>query len=256
MSTVASHRPIDPAIITARKKEDVLVGEEIVRHSLYSRTIHWTVAVTFFAALLTGMAIWTRLFAWLAPLFGGLPACRVIHPWAGIAFFIASIFMFFDWSTDMRFEPHEKKGWWGPRLFHYLRWEVEDTETGKYNGGQKFFFWTVGLGALGVLLSGLIMWFPRSFPQILREFCYLIHDITFILFAVAIVWHIYLGTSAEPGTFRSMTRGTVTPKWARLHHPKWYRQVTGAEKKAPPPHHAPAHQAPAHPHHQPPHGHG
>ena len=47
----------------------------------------------------------------------------------------------------------------------------------------------------------------------------MIHDVTFILFAVAIVFHIYLGTSAEPGTFRSMTRGTVTRKWARLHHP-------------------------------------
>ena len=55
----------------------------------------------------------------------------------------------------------------------------------------------------------------------------LLHDVTFILFAVAIVFHIYLGTAAEPGTFRSMTRGTVTQAWARLHHPRWYREVTG-----------------------------
>jgi formate dehydrogenase subunit gamma len=249
MSTVASHRPIDPAVVVARKKENVLVGEEIVRHNLASRIIHWSVAVTFFVSLFTGMPIWSRLFGWMAPLFGGLPVCRVVHPWAGIAFFIGSVFMFFDWATEMRFEPHEKKGWWGPQLFHYLRWEVEDVETGKYNGGQKFFFWTVGLGALGVLLSGLIMWFPRSFPELLREFSYLIHDVTFILFAVAIVFHVYLGTSAEPGTFRSMTRGTVTPMWARLHHPRWYREVTA---KKTPPHHAPQH--PQHPHH--PHGHG
>ncbi len=231
----AVHRPIDPAVLIARKKEDVLVGEEIVRHSLASRIIHWAVAVTFFISLLTGMAIWSRLFGWMAPLFGGLSACRVIHPWAGIAFFIASVFMFFDWVTEMRFEPHEKKGWWGPRLMHYLRWELEDVETGKYNGGQKFFFWTVGLGAVGELLSGLVMWFPSSFPQILRELSYVIHDLAFILFAMSIVWHIYLATSAEPGTFRSMTRGTVTPKWARLHHPKWYREVTGTKTHTPNP---------------------
>ena len=24
-----------------------------------------------------------------------------------------------------------------------------------------------------------------------------------------------------------MTRGTVTRAWARLHHPRWYREVTG-----------------------------
>jgi len=227
MSSATHHRPIDLAVVAARKKEDVLVGEEIIRHRLASRIIHWAVADTFFLCTLTGMPIWTPFFGWMAPLFGGLSVCRVVHPWAGVAFFIASIFMFFDWAPDMKLDKHERKGWWGPRLFHYLRWEVEDTDTGKYNGGQKFFFWTVGLGALGLLLSGLLMWFPRSFPRLLMEFGYVIHDVTFILFAVAIVFHIYLGTSAEPGTFRSMTRGTVTRKWARLHHPRWFRDVTG-----------------------------
>jgi len=35
----------------------------------------------------------------------------------------------------------------------------------------------------------------------------LLHDLTFILFVVAIVFHIYLGTAALPGTFGSITRG-------------------------------------------------
>jgi len=46
-----------------------------------------------------------------------------------------------------------------------------------------------------------------------------------------IVFHIYLGTVAEPGTFGSMTRGTVTRAWARLHQPRWYREVTGEESR-------------------------
>jgi formate dehydrogenase subunit gamma len=233
MSSPARSRPMDQAVVVARKKEDVLVGEEIVRHRLSSRIIHWTVAVTFFLGVFTGMPIWTPFFGWMAPLVGGLTVCRVVHPWAGIAFFLSSIFMFFDWMGDMHLGKKERKGWWGPKLFRYLRWEVEDVDTGKYNGGQKFFFWSVGLGSLGLLLSGLMMWFPRSFPHLLMEFAYVIHDVTFILFAVAIVFHIYLGTSAEPGTFRSMTRGTVTRKWARLHHPAWYREVTGEKH----PHH-------------------
>ena len=74
------------------------------------------------------------------------------------------------------------------------------------------------------------MWFPRAFPPLLLEFAYLIHDVTFILFAVAIVFHIYLGTAAEPGTFGSMVRGTVTREWARLHHPRWYRDVISGEE--------------------------
>ena len=84
-----------------------------------------------------------------------------------------------------------------------------------------------GLGALGLLLSGIVIWFPELFGQGLRELSYVVHDIAFILFFAMIIGHIYLGTAAEPGTFGSMTRGTVTKEWARLHHPKWYREVTG-----------------------------
>ena len=61
----------------------------------------------------------------------------------------------------------------------------------------------------------------------LREAAILLHDLVVILFSMAIVFHIYLGTVAEPGTFASMTRGTVSKAWARLHHPRWYREVTG-----------------------------
>jgi formate dehydrogenase subunit gamma len=233
MSTAApSRRPMDPAVLVARDKEDVLVGNEIIRHKLSSRVIHWIVAVTFFGCLFTGMPIWTPVFGWMAHLFGGLTVCRVLHPWLGVAFFIAVLVETIDWASEMKFRPNEK-GWWGPKLFRYMRWEVEDEEVGKYNGGQKFFFWTMGLGTLGLLLSGLLMWFPRSFPRVLMEFAYLIHDVTFILFAVAIVFHIYLGTSAEPGTFRSMTRGTVTKNWARLHHSGWFREVTGEDPRRP-----------------------
>jgi formate dehydrogenase subunit gamma len=230
MSTVAPHRPMDAAMIAARESEDVVIGNEIVRHNRASRLLHWSVALTFFVCLLTGMPIWTPIFGWMAPLFGGLSVCRVIHPYAGVAFFIFSIAMFVQWMSDMHLEPNEKD-WLGPKAFRYMRYETDDSDVGKYNGGQKLYFWAVSLGAVGLLLSGLLMWFPRAFPRILMELAYLIHDITFILFALSLVFHIYLGTAAEPGTFRSMIRGTVTRAWARLHHPRWYREVTGEEPR-------------------------
>jgi formate dehydrogenase subunit gamma len=232
MSTPAPRAPMDSAIVVARDREDVVVGSEIVRHRLFSRLVHWTVAFTFVVAMLTGMPIWTPVFGWMAHLFGGLSVCRVLHPWAGIAFFVASIVQFFEWISDMRVEPWEKD-WFGPRVLRYMRYEDDDPRTGKYNGGQKLYFWAVSLGAVGLLLSGLLMWFPSGFPRPLREIAYLIHDFTFICFAVSLVFHIYLGTAAEPGTFGSMVRGTVTRAWARLHHPRWYREVTGEEPRPP-----------------------
>lgn len=230
MSTVAPHRPLDAAVIVARDREDVVVGNEIVRHRRASRLIHWSVALTFFVCVFTGMPIWTPLFGWMAHLVGGLSVARVIHSWAGIGFALASIVMFFHWLSDMRLLPSER-GWLGPKLFEYMRYESDDSEVGKYNGGQKLLFWAVSLGMLGLLLSGLLMWFPRAFPSILLQLAYILHDVTFIAFAVAIVFHVYLGTAAEPGTFGSMVRGTVTRQWARLHHPRWFREVTGEDSR-------------------------
>ena len=232
MSSANPPRPIDRAVIAAQSREDVVVGNEIVRHNRASRLIHWTVSVTFFLCLFTGMPIWTPVFGWMASLFGGLTVCRVIHPWAGLAFFLSTIVMFVAWLGDMHLAPGERREWVSEgRAMRYMRYETDDSDVGKYNGGQKLQFWLVCLAALGLLLSGLLMWFPELFPAILRQLAYIIHDVTFILFAILIVFHIYLGTAAEPGTFGSMTRGTVTKAWARLHHGHWYRDVTGEERE-------------------------
>ncbi|MDQ2978860.1 MAG: formate dehydrogenase subunit gamma [Acidobacteriota bacterium] len=230
MSTAAPRRPLDSAVIVARDRENVIVGNEIVRHRRSSRLIHWTVALSFFVCVVTGMPIWTPLFGWMAHLVGGLSVARVIHPWAGVAFCLASIVMFFHWLSDMHFLPSER-GWLGPKAFEYMRYESDDSEVGKYNGGQKLLFWAVSLGMIGLLLSGLLIWFPRSFPPLLLELAFILHDVTFIAFMVAIVFHVYLGTVAEPGTFGSMIRGTVTRQWARLHHPRWFREVTGEDSR-------------------------
>lgn len=230
MSTAIPSPHAEPAVVVARDREDVLVGGEIVRHRRSVRIVHWTVAVTFMAALLSGMPIWTPVFGWMAFLFGGLSACRVVHPWTGVAFSIGSVLLFFQWVARMHLEPSER-AWFGRRMLEYMRYQGDDSETGKYNGGQKILFWAVSLGMIGLLLSGVLMWFPEVFPPVLRRASYLLHDFTFILFAVAIVFHVYLGTAAEPGTFRSMTRGTVTREWARFHHPRWYREVTGDDPR-------------------------
>ena len=225
--TVINGEHAQSPILAARKRENIEIAGEIVRHRRASRWIHWSVAVTFFLALITGMPIWMPIFRWMAALVGGLEPARVIHPYVSSLFFILSVVQFFHWLGDMR-SGKDEKGSWSPReMMRYMRWEDQPaTEGGKYNPGQKFFFWAVSLGAVGFLLSGLIMWFPLAFPPIIRELAILVHDVTFIAFLIAIIGHIYLGTAAEPGTFRSMTRGTVTRSWARLHHPGWFREVT------------------------------
>jgi hypothetical protein len=71
----------DAAVVRGRGGEDIVVGDEIVRHRLATRVVHWVVALTFFLALFTGLPIWTPIFGWMASLFGGLHVVRWLHPW-------------------------------------------------------------------------------------------------------------------------------------------------------------------------------
>ena len=43
--------------------------------------------------------------------------------------------------------------------------------------------------------------------------------------------HVYEGTAAQPGTFQSMTDGTVREEWAWTHHPASYEEVTGRDPR-------------------------
>src|SRR3989441_12803389 len=122
MSTVMPGQQVDSAIVAGRTREDVLVGGEIIRHRRASRLIHWTVALTFFIALFSGMPIWSPLFGWMAYLVGGLEFARLIHPYAGVAFFIAAVLQFFHWLPDMHFHE-DQKGWLSGKALKYMRWE-------------------------------------------------------------------------------------------------------------------------------------
>ena len=205
----------DAAAFRALTGEDVIVGGEIVRHRLSSRVIHWWVAFSCLLCLLTGLPVWIPVFTWMAPLFGGLAVCRVLHPFFGISYFIGQLLMQTHWRADMKMSPRERS-WVGPKLLEYLRDEANHADIGKYNGGQKVYFNTAFLAGVGLLVSGIVLWFPESFPRSLRGPAILLHEVTFIALFVSLVFHVYLASIAEPGTFGAMMRGTVSKAWARI----------------------------------------
>jgi formate dehydrogenase subunit gamma len=224
MSAIDPSVGIDAVAVKARTADDVIVQDEIIRHRLSTRVIHWSVAITFFLSLATGLPIWTPVFGWMAAFFGGLSVCRILHPYVSLAFFVAIGFMFFHWIGDMRM-TREERSWLGPDLMVRMREHL--AQTGRYNAGQKMFFFTSMLGALGLLVTGIVLSWPETFLPIVRELSILLHDLAFILFTVSIVLHVYLSTVSEPGTFKAMTRGTVSRAWARIHHPRWYSELMG-----------------------------
>ena len=70
-----------------RLGETIVHRGELLRHPVYTRVLHWAVAIFFVLSLLSGFAIYSPwLYRWLTPLFGGGPRTRALHPWFGLLF--------------------------------------------------------------------------------------------------------------------------------------------------------------------------
>jgi formate dehydrogenase subunit gamma len=205
---------------------------ELLRHPVYTRVLHWTVAIFFVLSLLSGFAIYSPwLYRWLSPLFGGGPMTRFLHPWFGLAFDLAFLFQFINWVAPMAWTQADRR--WLRRIKEYMTNEekVEAEDVGFFNGGQKLYFWAIVLSGVLFLVTGLLLWFDNVVPRWLVALSYVVHDIAALVMLAGFVIHVYEGTAAQPGTFRAMTDGTVTEDWAWTHHPAWYAEVTGRDPR-------------------------
>jgi formate dehydrogenase subunit gamma len=201
---------------------------ELLRHPVYTRVLHWAVAILFLLAFLSGFALYTPwLYHALTPIFGGGPTTRLLHPWFSLGFVLVFALQILNWVTPMWWTPADSR--WIRRIKTYVSNEelIEPADVGFFNGGQKLYFWTIVASALVFLISGLPMWFPRTFGRGAVAVGYVLHDVAALLMLVGFIVHIYESTAQQPGTFQAMTRGTVSKRWAWTHHPAWYRDATG-----------------------------
>jgi len=196
----------------------------IVRFSAVERFVHWTVALVFVYVALTGLALWSPRLFWVASMFGGGTTARAWHPWAGALFAAVLAVMFVRWAGWMRLDADDRR-WLGKAHRYAVHDHTALPEAGRFNAGQKVLFWFQGASTLVLLLSGIVLWFPESMSRLLREAAVLVHPIAAIGSIAGIIVHIYMGTAAVPKALRGMIQGWVTPGWAALHHPKWYREI-------------------------------
>jgi formate dehydrogenase subunit gamma len=206
---------------------------ELVRHPVYTRVLHWGVAIFFILALLTGLAIYTPwLYRALTPLFGGGPTTRLLHPWFSLGFVVLFALQFLNWLEPMTWTRNDRRWMKQMRAYVTNAEEVEPEYVDFFNGGQKLYFWAIVVSAIVFLISGIIMWFPEVFGRVNAAIGYVLHDIAALVMLAGFIVHVYEGTAAQPGTFRSMTRGTVERRWAWTHHPAWYQRATGRDPRA------------------------
>jgi formate dehydrogenase subunit gamma len=205
---------------------------ELLRHPLYTRFLHWMVALFFVLSLLSGFALYSpHLFSWLTPLFGGGPTIRWLHPWFGVGFSLFFFFQFLNWLAAMTWTKADSTFMRHIREYARNQEKLAPVDTGFFNGGQKLYFWTIALSTAIFVITGIPMWLDQAMPRALTAISYVLHDVGALIMLGGFMIHVYQSTASEPGTFRSMISGTVTDAWAWTHHPGWYREVTGRDPR-------------------------
>ncbi len=196
----------------------------VLRFRLWERLMHGATVLSFL--VLTG----TGFSAILAHhRLSGIPL--LLH-WCAAPFFalgVAAMALF--WAGYGRFEPFDLD--WFRVSGGYLGGGHDSVPAGRFNAGQKAFYWLIlGLGAV-LILSGALRIFPLLDPQGQAIVLWL-HRGAALILACAILAHAYLGTFANPGTLQAMVTGRVSPGWAWGHHPVWARRH-GLPRPAPSP---------------------
>jgi formate dehydrogenase subunit gamma len=201
--------------------------ELIVRYTFAERINHWFGALTYIYLMMTGLAFWSPYLFWLAAIVGGGTIARSWHPWVGLLFTASLLWTFKEWHGDMQVDDGDRA--WAKAMPDYIQNKDENLPpAGRFNFGQKLFFWGMIYSIILLLLSGVCLWYTEALPwsvRFLRYAAVLVHASVAMITIGLFLIHVYMSTVLEEGSFASMIHGTVTRAWAWTFHRKWYEQV-------------------------------
>jgi formate dehydrogenase gamma subunit len=205
-------------------------SEEIQRFDLVERGVHLFRLVAFVILAITGLILAFNLHLWQQLLFGSAANLHNFHVWAGVVFVLTTIAGAVLWFRDGAFESYDKE--WVRKMGGYLGHKGE-VPAGRFNAGQKMFYWFSA--SLGILMSvtGLILIFKGSFELPTICITSTFHNLFGFFLIAGVLAHAYLGTVANPGTWRVLVDGSVTREWAEHHHPNWFRALLKKERSEP-----------------------
>jgi formate dehydrogenase subunit gamma len=214
-------------------REQILPHGRILRYRFHERLNHWIAAFSYIYLLLTGLSFYSPWLAWLAIALGGGQISRMLHPWVGLVFAAAVVYMYILWARQMHMTDTDR-AWWDS-IGHYVRNEDEQMPpAGRYNAGQKLLFWGFVVCGLLLLLSGAILWVPEYIPwswRFLRYTAILVHVSAALLTIGLFMIHVYMSVFAERGAFGSVIRGDVSTDFAKRYHPGWYEEIMGSASR-------------------------
>lgn len=205
-------------------------GEKIYIFSLFQRIIHLIAGVAFIILIPTGLMIIFGNY-----LGGGtlVVTARHLHGIATVMFLISVIPMFLFWVIEMLPSLDDVK--WCFILGGYLSKEIKEIPAGKFNAGQKMWFWVSCLGGVVMIGTGAAMFFQDfdlaiastlgvSQIDLLRGSA-IIHSLLAVVLTAFFFTHAYMSLFAIKGAIHSIITGFKEEDEVKHLHSSYYKKL-------------------------------
>lgn len=204
-------------------------GKKIYAFSLIERISHAVAAVSWIVLVPTGV-----IMMWGSS-FGGGVFVRLIknaHGVATILFAISVLPLLVKWFKAMLPRVYDIK--WLLIFGGYLSKVKRAIPAGKFNAGQKMWYWIAIPGGLIMIATGAAMYFldfsqPASIFGIsqinLLRISAILHNILGVVCALFFLIHIYMSTLAIKGAIWSMITGYKEEEEVYVLHHYWYSEL-------------------------------
>lgn len=233
-------------LIHGRNKlvERHLTGRKIKRWSWFSRLVHWLTAVSFIGLAITGISMLIGR-AVLIPLLGRegfalwAQAAIKIHDFVGPVFTVGVALMIIMWIWH-NFPTGVDLRWFAQGGGMFTK---SHPSAGRFNGGEKLWFWLLATVGVLVCFTGVLMVAPVfgiEIPglEMLRadmQRATVVHAVASILWTAVALGHIYIGSAGTEGALEGMSTGYVSEEWAKQHHDLWHEKMLDKGKVIDPP---------------------
>ncbi len=177
-------------------------GEQILFFPLFTRVVHFFAAVSFSLLALTGLMMVLGTF-----LGGGtlVRFARYVHIGAAMVFVLPAVLMLIMWCKDMLPQRHDIA--WVFMLGGYLSKDKKPVPAGKYNAGQKMYFWLATVGGIVMAYTGYIIWGMGVTALDTVRLYAIVHNILGMAILAFYLTHVYMSVFAIAGSLNSMMTG-------------------------------------------------
>ncbi|MBM4031024.1 MAG: hypothetical protein FJ291_04480 [Planctomycetes bacterium] len=197
-----------------KRYERKLPAELIQRFGIVERLTHLALLGSFVLLAATGLLISAGVERVFGEFGHGVARLHGRASWLLIAGGLLAILL---WARDMLFSKLDVV--WLKALGGYLGYKGH-VPAGRFNAGQKLFFWFILLIVACLATTGLMMRYDLG-GEGWSTLAYTLHDACAWLMIICVMAHAYLGTIANPGTLASVFNGKVERTWLEHHHPDY-----------------------------------